>query len=286
MQPAAPKHSNGNVQHGHQASGNAHKPDGSPAQKGHGQGRAVAMHGEMPARDKNPGKGFGKRAAVVAAHEQAGPVKVLKDGRHLYSQRDSRPRFDFVSARRGLIDGCPPGLAKKNNGCQPPGQAMQRTYSTDWWGLPGLGSGPYVYDSGYLYRMNGAGVAGYIPLLGGALTVGNIWPRSYAPLPVPQYYVDYYDLGPVGGYRYADNVLYRVDPTTAAITSVAALLTGDNILIGSPMPPGYGVYNVPYPYRAQYVDGPNAWYRYSDGYVYQVDPTTQLVTAAIDLLAS
>jgi hypothetical protein len=49
------------------------------------------------------------------------------------------------------------------------------------------------------------------------------------------------------------------------------------------MPMGYDVYNVPYPYRAQYVDGPGAQYRYSDGYIYQIDPETRLVAAAIEL---
>ena len=71
-----------------------------------------------------------------------------------------------------------------------------------------------------------------------------------------------------------------------SITSIAALLTGDDFQIGSPMPPGYDVYNVPYRYRSQYADGPGARYRYSDGYIYQIDPTTQLIKAAIDLLAS
>jgi len=50
------------------------------------------------------------------------------------------------------------------------------------------------------------------------------------------------------------------------------------------MPAGYDVYNVPYAYRSQYRDSPNSLYRYNDGYVYQVDPTTQLVQAAIQLL--
>ena len=81
-------------------------------------------------------------------------------------------------------------------------------------------------------------------------------------------------------------MLYRVDPQTSAITSIAALLTGDDIQVGSPMPMGYDVYNVPYPYRSQYADGPQANYRYSDGYVYQVDPETRLVAAAIELLAT
>jgi hypothetical protein len=211
-------------------------------------------------------------------------VKVLEDGRHYYSDRGTRPEFDFATLRREPIDGCPPGLAKKNNGCMPPGLAKQGTYEPDWWGLPGL-SGRYVYHDGYLLRLNGGNVASYIPLLGGALSVGNIWPSIYAPEPLPPYYADYYDLGPPDSYRYADDVLYRVDPSTSAITSIAALLTGNEIGIGSPMPAGYDVYNVPYPYRDEYIDGPDARYRYSDGYIYQVDPTTQLVTAAIDLLA-
>jgi hypothetical protein len=221
---------------------------------------------------------------MAAGHGPDADVKVLQDGRHYYARRDTRPRFDFAAAGRGLIDGCPPGLARKNNRCLPPGQANQRRYRPDWWGLSGLSGGPYLYDGGYLLRLNGGAVAGYVPLLGGALAVGNLWPATYVAQPVPQYYVDYYDLGPSGSYRYADDVLYRVDPATSAITSIAGLLTGDDIRIGSPMPPGYDVYNVPYRYRSQYADGPDAWYRYSDGYIYQVDPTTQLVTAAIDLL--
>ena len=50
------------------------------------------------------------------------------------------------------------------------------------------------------------------------------------------------------------------------------------------MPAGYDVYNVPYQYRDRYVDTAQSQYRYSDGYVYQVDPTTRLVQAAIQLL--
>ena len=219
--------------------------------------------------------------------------RVLDDGRRIFDRPDTRDWWGSYD-RRGLIDGCPPGLAKKNNGCMPPGLAKQdpryryASYRPDWWGLGslGLGDGRYFYDDGYLMRLDGGRVSGFIPLLGGALSLGNPWPSYYAPQPVPPYYVDYYGLGPMNGYRYADNVLYRVAPETAAITSIAALLTGDDIRVGQPIPMGYDVYNVPYPYRSQYVDGPNSLYRYSDGYVYQVDPETRLVAAAIELLAS
>jgi hypothetical protein len=200
----------------------------------------------------------------------------------------------FATPRRGLINGCPPGLAAKNNGCRPPGLARQQDagwrqalYSPSWWGLGSLGDGNYAYDNGYLYRLGaGDSVASYVPLLGGALGLGNAWPSYYQPVALPDYYQSYYGLGPLDTYRYADNVIYRVDPSTSAISSIAALLTGDNFAVGQRLPPGYDVYNVPYPYRGQYADSPDAMYRYSDGYVYQVDPKTQLIAAAIELLTS
>ena len=47
---------------------------------------------------------------------------------------------------------------------------------------------------------------------------------------------------------------------------------------------GYSAYNVPFAYRDRYYDTPDAWYRYNDGYIYRVDPTTQLITAVINAL--
>jgi len=61
-------------------------------------------------------------------------------------------------------------------------------------------------------------------------------------------------------------------------------VAGDDWAIGQQMPDGYGVYNVPYEFRDQYQDTSDAMYRYSDGYVYQVDPATQLIQAAIQLI--
>ena len=121
-------------------------------------------------------------------------------------------------------------------------------------------------------------------LLGGALALGKTWPERIESAAAPAYYVDYFDLGSAASYRFAENVLYRVDPEDASITGVAALLTGDDFVIGQEMPAGYDVYNVPYSYRTRYQDTPTVWYRYVDGYVYRVDPRTRRVTAAIDLL--
>ena len=192
----------------------------------------------------------------------------------------------------GLVDGCPPGLRKKTPACIPPGLAKKQQngylgsgyYRPSFFGLGGVGDGRYYYNDGYLMRMgNNNLVDAFIPLLGGALGIGKTWPSYYQPVSVPRYYQDYYGLSP-NGYRYADNVLYRVDPETQAIQSIAALLTGDEFRVGQAMPQGYDVYNVPYGYRDQYYDRPDAYYRYSDGYVYQVDPETRLIAAAIELL--
>ncbi|HUQ14126.1 MAG TPA: hypothetical protein VM055_07615, partial [Novosphingobium sp.] len=181
-------------------------------------------------------------------------------------------------------------LAKKNNGCMPPGQLKNRARSAfwdrpDWWGMNGLGDGRFAYSGGQLLRLSDSGsVLGYLPLLGGALAPGNVWPSQYQPFALPDYYQDYYGLGPMANYRYYDDAIYNVDPQTSAITSIAALLTGDDFAVGQRMPLGYDVYNVPYSYRDQYVDGPDSMYRYSDGYIYQADPSTQLITAVIELL--
>jgi len=194
----------------------------------------------------------------------------------------------FGRDARSVVQGCPPGLAKRDNGCTPPGLARQQwvEYRPAYFGYPNIDDGRYYYDDGYLYRLGADnGIAGFIPLLGGALGIGEIWPSFYEPAPLPPYYVEYFNLGAEPGYRYADDVIYRVDPETSAITSIAALLTGDTFGVGQPMPAGYDVYNVPYGYRDQYYDTEDANYRYADGYIYEVDPTTQLISTVIELIA-
>lgn len=186
---------------------------------------------------------------------------------------------------RGLIDGCPPGLAKRNNGCLPPGQERKVARARYDWLWDRDRNADWRYDDGYLYRMDRSGsVLGWLPVLGGALAPGAVWPQQYAYQPAPQYYTDYFRLNDPYDYRYANGALFGVDPKTQAITQVVALLTGQPINVGQPMPAGYDVYNVPYAYRDRYVDTADSWYRYNDGYVYQVDPTTRLVQAAIQLL--
>ncbi|NNC59864.1 MAG: hypothetical protein HKO05_07725 [Erythrobacter sp.] len=200
---------------------------------------------------------------------------------------DGRAVLRDYDRNAGLLEGCPPGLAKKYNGCRPPGLAKkQAAYDPSWFGYRDYGNARFFYDDGALVRLGGDGmISALLPLLGGALNIGNLWPDYYEPVTLRPYYRRYFDLEP-NGYRYANDAIYRVDPRTSAITSIVALLTGDDFVVGQPAPAGYGVYNVPLQYRDQYRDGPDGYYRYSDGYVYRLDPETRIVAAAIELALS
>lgn len=285
--PANP--GNGNANRGNRGGGSAER-------------RANRGGGPPQARGNRPGsppqaRGNGNRGGPPAARANRGGGPPAGRG-----NRNRGGNVDFTPLR-GIVDyqdasriarGCPPGLARKYNGCRPPGLARQqdgaryRNNAPAWWGLGGLfggGRGSYFYDDGFLLRIGDGGrISGYIPLLGGALAIGSAWPDDYRYSRMPDYHESYYGLGQRSRYRYADNVVYRLDPETAAITSIAALLTGDEFVVGQPAPRGYDVYNVPRSYRDRYYDRPDARYRYSDGYVYEIDPETMLVASAIELL--
>ena len=265
----------------------------------------------------------------------------------------------FEGGGRGLIDGCPPGLWMKGNGCMPPGQAAKLLGAplAAANGLVPLGLVPqplsyfypdtsdyyYRYGDGYLYQVDRDTqlIASLLPLIGGGYVPGQYLPASYMGSYVPDYYgfdsfyPDYSDLcnryeygvvyqvdcgdgyvenvipmyaggygvgqllpsaynyynvpmqyrdlyydTPDAGYWYSPGAIYQYDPRSSVITSVAALMS-PGFTIGQPLPAGYDVYNVPHDYRATYYDTPDAWYRYNNGYIYQVDPTTQLVTAIV-----
>ncbi len=236
---------------------------------------------------KNNGK---KNAANPASGRAARDGKDVRD--IFYVREDGRFRFgkgygDYD--RRYALNDCPPGLAKKRNGCLPPGQAKKlgRDPASRYLGYyPRFRDGNYYYSNGYAYRIDtGSKLANAIlPLVGGALFGGKQWPSAYDNYRVPTYYQSYYGRGDDYGYRYADRTIFRVDPKDQAIMGIAGLLTGNDFEVGRAMPVGYDVYNVPYRYRDQYRDTPEAHYRYSDGYVYRIDPKTRLVAAAIELL--
>jgi hypothetical protein len=185
-----------------------------------------------------------------------------------------------------LIAGLIPLLA----GGYLPGQYLPAEYMSsyvpDYYGFnafyPDYGDVCNRYGYGVVYEVDCATgiVEDVIPLYAGGYGVGQILPSSYAYYNVPsQYRRMYYDTSDYN-YWYAPGAIYQYDPGSSMITSVAALLS-PGFTVGQPLPAGYDVYNVPYDYRATYYDTPNAAYRYSNGYIYQVDPATQLVTAIV-----
>ncbi|WP_426037047.1 hypothetical protein [Brevundimonas sp. DC300-4] len=292
-------------------SGVAMAQDGKGHDRGNGNGNGNGgdAHGRQePGGDHERGNGRGERGGngrndrqaevrvpeVVREVSRAERRSVERDVRREVEQRVTVDNGVVVLRRdvnRGMLNGCPPGLAKKDNGCLPPGQARQierardpyNRYNYVWRTLGG--DGDYQYRDGYVYRTTPqGGLMGYLPVLGGILSPGNTWPSQYAYQQPPQSLSQYYGLTDGAQYRYADGVLYRVDPQTSSIGQVAALLTGQQFNVGQRLPAGYDVYNVPYAYRNQYADSAQSQYRYNDGSVYQVDPTTQLVQAVIQLL--
>ena len=84
------------------------------------------------------------------------------------------------------VGGCPPGLAKKNNGCLPPGQAKR------------------LYNVGQRFPMQ----------------YGNLWNYNQIPYDLRQRY----GFDPGYRYYYGDGYLYRVDPRTMLISQVVSAI--------------------------------------------------------------
>lgn len=84
------------------------------------------------------------------------------------------------------VGGCPPGLAKKNNGCMPPGQAKK------------------------LYNVGQRFPTGY----------GHLWNYNQIPNDLRRRY----GFDPNQRYYYGDGYLYRVDPRTMLIAQVVSAL--------------------------------------------------------------
>lgn len=211
------------------------------------------------------------------------------------------PRWNNHGLVRGFVDGCPPGLAKKGNGCMPPGQArklvgtvLPTALSNNMLGGPFSqwyrDNDDYYYrnDADYIYRVRRDG--GLIDALFPSsdrdyyyYPVGMNYPSDYDFYNVPYQYSSYYPDGGDYSYRYGDGAIYQVNRSNGLIEGISALLAGD-LGVGQRLPPGYGAYNVPLDYRDRYYDTADNMYRYNDGYIYRVDPTTQMITAVINAL--
>ncbi|WP_281384386.1 hypothetical protein [Novosphingobium flavum] len=292
-------HGGGQAQHAQQSHGGgkaAHaQQERGGGRQAHASGPAKASHASARSGGRGSAKSAGHMATKGNGRASAGPgnsakamhkaavgaagVGAVAGAAHPGS--GGGERVSFRGERPNMLGGCPPGLAKKYNGCNPPGLVKQAyvPWRADWWGY---GDSGYRYFDGYLLRTSGVSILGYVPLLGGALFIGEMWPVGYETAPLPVYYDRYYDLGP--DYRYYDDTFYRLEPS-GRIVGVAGFMTGDEFIVGQPIPVGYGVYNVPWDYRDRYYDGPDAYYRYADGYIYRVDPRTRLILAAIELLS-
>jgi hypothetical protein len=165
-------------------------------------------------------------------------------------------------------------------------QPYMASYVPSYYGFnsfyPDYGDVCNRYYDGVIYQVDCSDgyVENVIPMYAGGYGVGQLLPSAYTYYNVPvQYRSMYYDTSDYG-YWYAPGAIYQYDPRSSVITSVAALMS-PGFAVGQPLPVGYDVYNVPYDYRATYYDTSDAWYRYSNGYIYQVDPVTQVVTAIV-----
>ena len=352
--------------------GGENKGQAAKGERGGGKAAKADRRGGQRVAIVDRGKGRDAKSdrrgnRIKARDDDRRIARLDRKGRDVVRVRDrdddffDDDRFGRRVAARGLIDGCPPGLWKKDPPCMPPGQAknaglLGRVIPSAYrdrlvpLGLRDLyrDSDDYYYrlgDGGYLYQVDRRSnlVEALMPLLGGGLMAGQLFPSAYSNYYVPRQYQAFYpdtqddyfrfangyvyeidrDSGMIesaipllaGGYgvgqmlpagysaynvpyqyrgfypdssdyhyRYGPGAIYQVDPSTSMITAVASLLTGGGLSVGQPLPMGYSAYNVPLAYRANYYDTQSAMYRYNDGYIYRVDPTTRLITAVIDAI--
>jgi len=117
--------------------------------------------------------------AGAAALGTAGPSLASPGNGHGHGHGHGYNAFGYV------IGGCPPGLAKKHNGCMPPGQAKKLARGQRWQSL---------YGSRYGYGQ------------------------------IPYSIRQQYDLNPRYNYYYGNGYLYQVDPRTLLVQQVISAL--------------------------------------------------------------
>lgn len=215
------------------------------------------------------------------------------------SKRNAAKQAKAARRDGGQGQFCPPGLAEKDNGCLPPGQAKRDPTA------PPFASGVRGYDvplnyralygdkrdfrydsSGDIHRIDRRTnkVSAVIPLLGGSLSPAQTLPAGYDVYNVPQHYRSTFKDSDDVNYRYGDNAIYQVNPQTKMIDGVAALLSKDNFNLGAALPSGYDSYNVPLQLRSQYPDTGETLHRYANGNIYQVDAKTRVIESVIAAL--
>jgi hypothetical protein len=123
--------------------------------------------------------------AGAAALASAGPAYAKPDHAKGHSKAQHAQHHAGTPYGYGA-GGCPPGLAKKNNGCRPPGQAKK------------------------LYNIGQRWPGQY----------GHAWNYNQIPYDLRQQY----GFNPGYNYYYGDGYLYRVDPKTMLIQQVVSAL--------------------------------------------------------------
>jgi hypothetical protein len=255
--------------------------------------------------EKKAGKADAKREERFVRAERRQDLRRVRyedrrlddPGRRLEDRRyeDSRSRYEDRYGGERYASNCPPGLARKNNGCLPPGQAKKMFavgqalpvayYSSynvpyeyrDWY----QDTPDYQYrydDSGYIYGVDSQSglIESLIPLLGGGFGIGEVLPAGYDTYNLPMSYRDDFQDSDEALYRYGDDAIYQVDPQSQMIEAVVALLGGD-LNVGQQLPSGYDTYNLPMEYRDQYQDSDESMYRYADGNIFEIDPKSMII---------
>ena len=140
---------------------------------------ATMLAASIPAA-ADPGKGHGKGNHATMKHGKAHHSAKAHRG-VVTSDRYGRM---YALGARGT---CPPGLAKRNNGCMAPGQARK------------------MYNVGQRYNRN----------------FGTTWTYSQ----IPQYLRSRYSFDQSDRYYYRNGYLYQVDPKTMLVErAISALL--------------------------------------------------------------
>jgi len=143
---------------------------------------AALLGATAPAAAKpDNGHGSGNSNHATMAHGHSGQVKTVHGKSDAGIIRTDHGRLYALGTH-----GCPPGLAKKNNGCLPPGQAKK------------------LYNVGQRYNRN----------------FGNIWEYNQ----IPEYLRSQYSFDQSDRYYYRDGYLYQVDPKSMLVQQVISAL--------------------------------------------------------------
>ena len=135
-----------------------------------------------PAVAKDQGKGNGKHGNKHSSQGMSGKAHKSGHAGRTVVATDGYGRVYAFNAQGG----CPPGLAKKRNGCLPPGQAKK------------------LYNVGQTYNR----------------TYGSMWTYDQIPVQLRSQY----SLDQANRYYYNSGYLYQVDPQTMLIQQVISAL--------------------------------------------------------------